>query len=392
MNAEGSHRERFTVVIAGGGVAALEAALALRALAGERVEMIVVAPNDEFVYRPMTVREPFAYGAARRYAIAPLVGAAGAKLLAGSLARVDTEARTVHMHDGRELHYDALLLALGAKLVARYAHALTVDDRRLQEAFEGLVQDVEGGYARRLAFVSPGRMAWPLPLYELALMTAGRAYDMGVEITASIVTPESAPLAVFGEAASAAVSRTLERAGVEVITSAHAEVPVQGEVLIKPEDRRLEVDRVVALPELYGPSLRGVPLGENGFIHVDGHGHVSGAGPVFAAGDATEFPIKHGGLAAQAADTAAEAIAALAGAPVEPAPFRPVLQAILLTDEDPLYLEARIANGLVVDSQVLPTPSWSPAGKIAAKHLAPLLDEQSERAAAGPPQQASRSD
>ena len=52
---------------------------------------------------------------------------------------------------------------------------------------------------------------------------------------------------------------------------------------------------------------------------------------VFAAGDIANFPIKQGGLAAQQADAAAEAIAAEAGAQVDPQPFKPVLRGILLT-------------------------------------------------------------
>jgi sulfide:quinone oxidoreductase len=58
--------EKLRVLIAGGGVAALETALALRELAPERVQVTIVAPNEEFVYRPMTVREPFSLSAASR--------------------------------------------------------------------------------------------------------------------------------------------------------------------------------------------------------------------------------------------------------------------------------------------------------------------------------------
>jgi hypothetical protein len=46
----------FRVVIAGGGVAALEAALALRELTGERVRTTLLSPEPEFVYRPMRVQ------------------------------------------------------------------------------------------------------------------------------------------------------------------------------------------------------------------------------------------------------------------------------------------------------------------------------------------------
>jgi sulfide:quinone oxidoreductase len=37
------------VLIAGGGAAGLETMMALRALAGERVDLTLVAPDDEFV-------------------------------------------------------------------------------------------------------------------------------------------------------------------------------------------------------------------------------------------------------------------------------------------------------------------------------------------------------
>ncbi len=74
----------------------------------------------------------------------------------------------------------------------------------MEQTLHGLIQDVELGYIKSIAFVSPGRMAWPLPLYELALMTAGRAFDMDIEMPVTIVTPEDSPLAIFGEEASRA--------------------------------------------------------------------------------------------------------------------------------------------------------------------------------------------
>ncbi len=85
MTTEPAHPEKLRVIIAGGGVAALETALALAHLAPGRTDVTVIAPNAEFVYRPLTVREPFAYGAARRYPLASIVQDAGAKLFAGEL-------------------------------------------------------------------------------------------------------------------------------------------------------------------------------------------------------------------------------------------------------------------------------------------------------------------
>ena len=85
------------------------------------------------------------------------------------------------------------------------------------------------------------------------------------------------------------------------------------------------------MPRLVGPSLRGIPAERDGFIHTDPHGRVPGLEDVFAAGDATTFPVKQGGLAAQQADAVAEAIAASVGADIDPQPFRPILRGTLLT-------------------------------------------------------------
>ncbi len=373
----------FEVLIAGGGVAALEAALALRDLAGDRISVKLIAPNREFVYRPTTVQEPFAYGAAQRYPIDEIVRDLGGELIDDALQSVDTAKRTVRTESGAEDRYDALLVALGARIQVRYEHATTIDDRRLDEQLHGLIQDVEGGYVKRLAFVVPPRMAWPLPAYELALMTAVRAYDANIEVAITILTPEDAPLAVFGGGASHAVSGLLAERRIEVITSAYCEIPKPGVIEVSPGARTVQADRVIALPELVGPALRGLPDSDEGFIPIDVHCKVRGCEREFAVGDATEFTVKHGGIASQQADTAAAAIAALAGAPVEPEPFRPTIRGVLLTGGKPLYLSAHITGGHGFSSEVSEEPMWSPPAKIAAKYLAPYLDER-DRAAGRP--------
>jgi sulfide:quinone oxidoreductase len=373
MTTHGSHN-KLRVLIVGGGVAALETALALRELAPEQTTTTVLAPNEEFIYRPMTVREPFAYAAAHRYPLAQIAADIGVELRAGELAWVEPDKHVLHTKADQAIEYDALVLGLGARAVPRYEHAITIDDRCLDETLHGLIQDIEGGYVDSVAFVSPGRMPWQLPMYELALMTAGRAFDMNVELATTIVTPEDSPLAVFGPAASSAVAQRLERAHIQTITSAYAEIPRAGEVVVNPGDRHLHVKRVVALPELYGPAVRGLPSAEHGFIRVDPYGRVRDIDGVYAAGDAIDFPIKHGGIGSQQADAVAESIAALAGAPVTPEPFNPVIHGMLLTDDKPLYLTAKITGGHGFVSEVSDEPTWQPPGKIAAKYLAPYLD------------------
>src|SRR4051794_18468732 len=103
------------VVIAGAGVAGLEALIALRALAGDRVTITLLAPEHDFVYRPLSVGEPFALGAARRIPVAELTREFKLDLCRDALASVDTDAHTVTLDNGDELHYDKLIVATGAQ-------------------------------------------------------------------------------------------------------------------------------------------------------------------------------------------------------------------------------------------------------------------------------------
>src|SRR5438270_8586009 len=90
------NNEPVQVLIAGGGVAALEATLALRALAADRVEIELVAPEREFTYRPLSVAEPFRVAEMRRFPLERLVHAAGARLREGSLASASTGQHVAH--------------------------------------------------------------------------------------------------------------------------------------------------------------------------------------------------------------------------------------------------------------------------------------------------------
>jgi sulfide:quinone oxidoreductase len=366
---------KLRVLIAGGGVAALETAIALADLAPDLTSTTVLAPNSEFVERPMRVREPFAYPEARHFPVDQIVRDAGAEPIADELAWIDPAKRIVHTQRGSELEYDALVLALGGRICPRYKHAITIDDRKLDETLHGLIQDVEEGYVKSLAFVAPGRMPWPLPLYELALLTATRAYDMDVELAITLITPEDSPLGIFGSTASTAVAELLAEARIKTITSSYAEVPHNREIVLNPGDRHLSVDRIVALPELYGPSVRGVPLSEHGFLRVDRYCKLLDVEGIYAAGDAIEFAVKHGGIASQQADTVAMSIAAKAGAPVTPEPFRPIIRGMLLTGGEPRYLTARITGGAGFSSEITDAPTWWPPSKISSKYLAPYLEE-----------------
>jgi sulfide:quinone oxidoreductase len=214
-----------------------------------------------------------------------------------------------------------------------------------------------------------------LPLYELALTTARECAASAPDAEVTLITPEAEPLEIFGSAASHAMRTLLDAHGITLLTGSYGVPSRPGRLHLAPGGRRMDVDRVVTLPRLAGPLLRGMPLGRDGFIPTDLHGRVPGVDDVYAAGDATSFPIKQGGLAAQQADAAAEAIAASLGADITPRPFTPVLRGLLLTGGSRRYLRADISAG-AGDSTVSDEALWWPPNRLCGRYLAPYLSRQ----------------
>jgi sulfide:quinone oxidoreductase len=365
-----STRGRFRVVIAGAGPAGVEAALALQRIAGGRVITTIVAP-ERFVHLPPPALSPFAAG--DRYRV-PLDGIAGADLLQGRLISVDATTREVSVSGDETLTYDALLVAVGGNQVSPYPRALAFGAPGTEERMHGLIQDLEGGYVKRIAFVVPPGASWPLPVYELALMTAARAFDMCVSVELTLVTPEPYPLAIFGDEVSQDVARLLATAGIVVRSRVDAEMPRHSGLELYPTGERLDVDRVVTVPVLRGPAIEGLPHDGAGFLPVDTHGRVAGAPCVYAAGDATDFEIKQGGIACQQADAAAETIAAAAGVAIEPTAFTAVLRGLLLTEHDTRWMQRNLGQ----ESTAKPD-EW-PRAKFAGRELSRFLRDLPVRA------------
>jgi sulfide:quinone oxidoreductase len=184
-----------------------------------------------------------------------------------------------------------------------------------------------------------------------------------------LISAEERPLGLFGQGAAEQLEGLLARRGIEFIGGYRPRVR-RGEVVVG--DRRIAVDRTFALPVLRGLGLTGLPADAHGFIPVDVHGRVQGLNDVYAAGDATAFPLKQGGIAAQQAEAAAQAVAARHGCALAPEPFRPVLRGKLLTRDDDLYLESHIAGG-AGEGAAGPRPLWWPPTKIATRRLGPYL-------------------
>jgi sulfide:quinone oxidoreductase len=240
-----------------------------------------------------------------------------------------------------------------------------------------MVAEVETGVVARVVFALPAGTVWPLPLYELALMSARRAKERGMTLDCSVVSPEETPLAIFGQLASQLVGEVLEDAGVRFIGSSVAvQVRRDGSLGLR-DGERIRADRVVALPELRGRRITGVPANPSGFVPADASGRVEGLRNVYAAGDLTTFPIKQGGLAAQQADVVAHTLAEELGAPVKQVRTPQVMRARLVGGERPLFLRTEFdwsGRPTTAALEGAGDEQAASAAKVLGRYLVPYLE------------------
>jgi sulfide:quinone oxidoreductase len=368
------------VLIVGGGVGALEAAIALRDMAGDKAEVEICSGRSEFLYRPFAVGEP--YGASRvlRYDLERLAERCGAEFRLENVASVDPGLRCARTRDGTEIAYDHLIVSCGARLLWSVPGAATfwgvADEGEVQE----IVNRLREGHLRRLVFTMPGGLGWALPAYELALLAASEMKRAGIAGTRlTIVTPEDGPLQIFGRRASEQVAELLADNGIEVLCGVHPVKYERGMLAVVPGEE-MEADAVVSLPRLEGRRIEGLPYDPSGFIPVDDHARVAGLAGTYAVGDVTNFPVKQGGIATQQADVAAEAIAAELGCDVEAKPLDPVLRGVLWTGSKPRYLFGWLGGGHGETSIASDRPPWpiDNPSKLIGRYLTPFLAAAAE--------------
>jgi sulfide:quinone oxidoreductase len=360
---------RFSVLICGGGVAGLEAILRLRRLAGDRLDITLLNPSETFRYRPWTVLEPFDQVAVRHYPISRLAQDAGCRWIRGELGWVNRAAHVAYTRAGDEVSYDAVMIALGGRELPAPPGVLSFTERTAKD-YQTAVESAVAERVDSIGYVAPASPCWPLPLYELALMTATRLAATGSACTLTFDEPADHPLAGFGSAGSDAIVPLFHDAGIRLRTGAAA-IEHSGRLTAQSHPRRI----LVTVPRIAAESIPGLPSHPvDGFLPIDEHSRlIGGDGTVFAAGDVTQSPVKHGALAAQQADNAAAMIAFLARAAPHPRTHHPVLRATLLTGERPIYLTAELVGNQVVKSSAARTSRRSVTDKIAARELSPYL-------------------
>jgi sulfide:quinone oxidoreductase len=319
-----------------------------------------------------------------RYELGALTERCGASFHRAGIASVDGEARCARTHDGEEFAYDHLIVASGTRLLAGVSGAVTfwgvADDPRIDD----VVADLRRGKLKRVVFAMPGGGSWTLPLYELALLARAEASKAGAEAELAIVTPEDAPLGVFGPAAAERIAELLDERSIEVLTGATPVKFFDGLLTVSPGDA-VKADAVIALPRMEGRQIGGVPHDLDGFIRVDAHSRIVGMEHAFAVGDVIRFPVKQGGLATQQADVAAAEIAAELGCGPPPQGLDPVLRGVLWTGGDPLYLSGHLAGGHGESSAAAGEPAWEGGeeAKLVGRYLTPFFADLPTEAGVG---------
>ncbi len=365
---------RRRLLVAGGGVGAVEALLAIGELAPDAFDLTLLAPGPALVLAPESEAAATGGPPARHFDLAAIAGDLGVDHVPDALDAVDVSERRANTRDGSALEYDALLLALGALPGQTLPGALCFAGVRDVSVVREALERTADAPCPTIALVATGAVGWTLPLYELATLIAARFEEEGRERSLIVVTSESEPLSVFGHRASREVAHHLTRLGIHVKTSTMAESFEDGRLWLA-AGGSIEADMVIALPEARGPDVPGLPVDQGGFVPVDRFGRVTGAPAVWAAGDMTARPLKQGGLTIQQADVAAQSIAAWAGAPEEPQPYEPVLRGLLL-GATPRFL--RHSAGSTVPSTSSERPLWSLDAKIVGGRLTPYLHAHPE--------------
>ena len=314
----------------------------------------------------------------------------GGRFVRAAVEEVDTSGRRVALKDGSHLDYEHVIVCVGgeARGVLENAHTFRVFGEPLE--IDSLIDQALAHPSKRLALVVPPGVTWSLPIYELALMTRRRAEEsMRNELRLAIVTPEEAPLALFGSVPSEAVGEMLSVREIEFIGRSRATDGADGIVLM-PGNRPLEAGASVALPAIKSRRIRGLPADDGGFIPIDEHARIAGVEHAYAAGDGTNFPIKQGGLATQMADAAAAHIASTLGAAVEPELFHPVLRGQLIVGAESLNLRHDVTGGHG-EGTASADYLWWPPHKVSGRYLAPWLAKQSPHPEPAPPGTTARS-
>jgi NADH dehydrogenase FAD-containing subunit len=286
------------IVVVGGGIAGVEAVLALAAtLPGARIVLLTRSPVLRIL--PNLVYVPFGVPAEQVDIDleATLAGHDHCEVTYGSVSEVDADRRVVVLTDGRRIPWDALVAAPGTipdPTSGRRLRSLA-DAEELRDELEVLAA---APWASDVVIRVLPDSSWSAPAYELAFLADVwlRAVDRREEVDLVVVTDEREPFELLGPEPVQAVDDELSMRSIEVMRGM--------------QPQRIEMidgDLVVDVGGLDAARIRGIPgRSSSGFYETDDSCRV--ARDVYVVGDAAGFPIKAGFATAWQARRVAHAL------------------------------------------------------------------------------------
>jgi len=299
-----------SVVIVGGGAAGVACAEALRAEGHKGMIAMLVGEGSDPVDRPNLSKDYLAGTAPEEWVFlrtADALAAIGIDVIADPAATLDLKERTVTTAGGRELSYDAVLLATGAAAIrlsipgADLPHVHTL--RTLADA-------------RALGAAAANAKVVVIGASFIGLEAAASLRARGADVT--VVGPEPVPLArVLGQPVGAFVRRVHEANGV-AFELGRKPVAITADAVVLDDGRSLPASLVVmgvgVKPRTELAAAAGLTI-ERGVV-VDAQ--LRAAPGVWAAGDIARYPwngemvrIEHWQVAVRHGQAAARAMLGL---------------------------------------------------------------------------------
>lgn len=310
------------VVVLGGGFAGLESAFYLRHKLADRVDITLVSDRNYFTFRPNTIYIPFGEDPEKfQVDLAEPARLKHIDFIRARAERIDPVHRLVHVAH-MEIAYDYLVVATGAALRPAEIpglgeHAVTLwspdDMLKVRAAYQKLVGDARDGKKRKLLFLVPPNNRCPGPLYEMAMMTDTWLREQGVRDSIEITwtTFEDTYVQAYGPRLDPTVAAEFDERCIFGYTRQIIDRIEPGRAMYQ-SGGSLPFDVLVSLPPFVASqTFDALPVDDRGFLKVDPDSRrVEGQDRIFAAGDATDFPMKQAYLALLQADAAADHIAA----------------------------------------------------------------------------------
>lgn len=312
------------LLIAGGGFAGLETAIAIRTLRPS-CEVTLISPRSSLVYKPWLIYVP---AGRRRFAdvclpLAPLATRHGFHLIEGRVDRVDLDAHHVHLEGGQTIDYSELVLATGAeadrgRIPGAEAYALFPCDPDDAEKF-----------ARAIQVRKPGAVCLAVgwdrrgPGLEFAGWLAARRRRLGLREVV-VVDGDGLMSDRYGSEGTAAYQKILTERGATFYPEPRLDAVTETGAAINGKSRDFDMTAIISPQHGVDLGLPAEILDEHRFIQVGDTFETSRPG-VFAFGDAAALPAALGitktmvSIRQQVEHLAHNILARLDGKPLAPA-------------------------------------------------------------------------